>query len=248
MKEPVRHHYIPQFILKNFCFKKKTLYYYDKSSKAILVKKTDEIFMARNLYRDEINHFDNPTEIEIKMSRFENEIAKLINDKFLRDNEIIITKLEEDILRLFVSIMALRNKRTSKQFSRDMGDKTKDFYTMFQADGNFNDLYKRNLSYILDCRSILEVGKHDKIDQPFKYFMLRDGFMNYEGVEADLLKELLKNPINMLPFMLYFVVLERRGNIDFIIGDNYPPLINGTLDNGKKNSIYIHYVLYQTAG
>lgn len=55
--------------------------------------------MTRNLYSDEINHSDNPTEIETKMSKFENEIAKLISDKFLNDSEIIISKEEEEKLR-----------------------------------------------------------------------------------------------------------------------------------------------------
>ena len=235
---PIKHHYVPQFMLKNFCFKDKLFYYYDKAKNITSVKRTDEIFLTRNLYRDEINHSDNPTEIETKMSKFENEIAKLINDKFLNDSEIIISKEEEEKLRLFISVMSLRNNRTAKQFSGNMSDAAKDFYTMFQVNGDFNDLWKRNLSLILDCRSIPEVGKHDKIDLPFKYFMLRDGFMNYEGVEADLLKELLKNPLNMLPFMLYFVVVERRGQKDFVIGDNYPPLINGTLDSGKEQHLY----------
>ena len=53
---PIKHHYVPQFMLRNFCFKDKLLYYYDKAKNITSVKKTDEIFMTRNLYRDEINH------------------------------------------------------------------------------------------------------------------------------------------------------------------------------------------------
>ena len=30
--EPIRHHYIPQFILKNFCFEERRLYYFDKQT------------------------------------------------------------------------------------------------------------------------------------------------------------------------------------------------------------------------
>ena len=56
-KEPVRHHYIPQFILRNFCFNDRDdLFYFDKKDSQISVKKTRDIFMVRNLYRDEINN------------------------------------------------------------------------------------------------------------------------------------------------------------------------------------------------
>ena len=36
---PIKHHYVPQFMLKNFCFKDKLLYYYDKVKSITLIKK-----------------------------------------------------------------------------------------------------------------------------------------------------------------------------------------------------------------
>lgn len=55
--EPIRHHYIPQFILRNFCFNDRgDLFYYDKENSKTSVKNTRDIFMVRNLYRDEINN------------------------------------------------------------------------------------------------------------------------------------------------------------------------------------------------
>ena len=73
-KEPIRLHYIPQFILRNFCFNDRgDLFYFDKENSKTTVKSTRDVFMARNLYRDEINSPDEPAKIEKDMARFENE-------------------------------------------------------------------------------------------------------------------------------------------------------------------------------
>ena len=64
MKEAVRHHYIPQFILRSFCGDNGYLSYFDISQQRIVEKKTEEVFMARNLYRDTVNNPDDPVKIE----------------------------------------------------------------------------------------------------------------------------------------------------------------------------------------
>lgn len=52
--EPIRHHYIPRFILRNFCFdlEEKLLYYYDRGKHELSKKRMQDVFMVRNLYRD----------------------------------------------------------------------------------------------------------------------------------------------------------------------------------------------------
>ena len=66
MNEAKRHHYIPQFILRNFCFDKSRtlLNYYDKNTKKTSIKHSKDVFMDMHLYRDEINHQNRPTTIE----------------------------------------------------------------------------------------------------------------------------------------------------------------------------------------
>ncbi len=236
--EPKRHHYIPQFILRNFCFKNKRLYYFDKSKNTASVKQTDEIFMTRNLYRDEINHMNNPTEIEAKLAKYEDEVATLIKHRFLNEDEFVLSESEEDKLRLFISIMAIRNEKSLHQFKNVEDNINKDFYTMYQTNGDFTDLWKRNISHILDCRSIKEILENEKIDKPFKYFMVRDGYLNCEGIDESLFSALQKNWFAMRNFILYLVVMERRGDKDFIIGDNYPPIITGTSNNDKEMHLY----------
>ena len=84
-KEPIRHHYIPQFILRNFACDndKKHVCYYDKESRSILEREIREVFMERNFYRDVINCKDKPVQIEHDLSVYEREIAELIKAKFL---------------------------------------------------------------------------------------------------------------------------------------------------------------------
>lgn len=217
-KEPIRHHYIPQFILRNFCFNDNNdLYYYDKESQKTTVRNTRDVFMEKNLYRDEINHSDNPTKVEKDLARFENEISQIINGRFLNDKEITLTFDEEKRLRIFLAIMGFRSKNASNIFSQNASRQDKEFYSYFQGNDNLQDFWKRNLGYIINCRTVEEILNHENIDPPIKFFFQRDtlGF-----------------------FGMYFVVVERKENEDFIIGDAYPVIDNGLLGNGLQVPIY----------
>ena len=217
-KEPVRHHYIPQFILKNFCFDDRDdLFYFDKKASHISIKKTRDIFMVRNLYRDEINNPGEPTKIEKDMARFEGEAAKIITGKFLNGDEISITLEEDEKMKLFFAIMSFRSSVTSDKFGDGASEENKAFYSKYQKDGNLSDFWKRNLGNLVNCRSLKEVWEHKGIDDPIKLFFRRDTL----GL-----------------FGLYFVVAERRGPIDFIISDAYPTIIDGVTDWELKLMLY----------
>ena len=217
-REPVIHHYIPQFILRNFCFDdRRHLFYYDKKTSETSKRKTKEIFMVRNLYRDDINNIENPTKIESDMARFENEVAQIITKRFLDENDISITLDEDEKLKLFFAIMAFRSKTTSDKFGIGASDENKTFYSMYQKNGNLSDFWKRNLGNVVNCRSLREVLSHKEIDDPIKFFFIRDTF----GV-----------------FGLYFIVAEKRGHIDFIISDVYPTVVYGVMDEGMELPMY----------
>ncbi len=218
-KEPIRHHYIPQFILKNFCFDtdRTQLLYFDKRTSTISIKQPRDIFMVKNLYRDDINNSDDIMKIEKDMARFESETAKIIAEKVLKKDEIILTVDEDERLKLFFAIMALRSKSTSKMFSTEVSGKNKAFYSIYQKNGNFDEFWKRNLGNLINCRSMREVCEHKKIDAPIKAFFLRDTY----GLTG-----------------LYFAVAERRGPLEFLISDVYPTLITGTTVWGAELHMY----------
>ena len=110
-KEPIRHHYIPQFILRNFACDndKKLVRYCNKESLYISECETSEIFMERNLYRDEINCKDKPVQIEHDLSVYEREVAELVKAKFLDKRKIELTEEEDSAIKLFFAIMSFRN-------------------------------------------------------------------------------------------------------------------------------------------
>lgn len=215
--EPIRHHYIPQFILKNFCFEDKRLRYFDKQTGCIAVKDTRDIFMVRNLYRDEINYAADPAKIEKDLADYEREVAPIIRERFLTEREIFLTDEEDAKLRLFFAIMGFRSLNARLCFGEKISKQSKTFYKQYQADGNILDLWKRNLGYIVQCRSFEEVWKHPHIDDPMKLFFRRDT-IGYFGK--------------------YIAVVEANEESAFVIGDIYPVVIQGILPDGLPVDMY----------
>ena len=220
-KEPVRHHYIPRFILRAFCDENGCLSYYDLAKHRVEEKKTEEVFMARNLYRDTINNPDNPTKIEADLARFEQEVAPLIKRFLSEEGEVKLSVEEDDKLKLFFAIMSFRSENVKDMFSDSATDSFKNFYSFYQEDGNLNDLWKRNLGELVNCRSLKEVLQNPGIDQPIKLFMRRDT----EGL-----------------FGMYFIPAEVRGSEDFVISDCYPAVFQGSSkDEMIKLNMYLVY-------
>ena len=88
-------------------------------------------------------------------------MAVLLNGKFLKDDEIVITKEEEESLKLFFALMGFRSIHAYKLFS-DLMSRGDNFYSIWQPNGNFNDFWKRNLGYLVKCRSIKDVQNNQE--------------------------------------------------------------------------------------
>ncbi len=220
MNEPKRHHYIPQFILRNFCFDNANhLYYFDKKDESVSIKETREVFMTPNLYRDEINHPENKTKLERDFAVFEREVAEIIKGRFICDSDIVISKDEEEKLRFFFALMGFRSKNTSELFDNLSVD-SKKFYKQYQDNGDFTDLWKRNLEHLANCRSLDDVIADSFIDEPIKMFMQRDT----KGITGK-----------------YISVVSCEEPYEFVISDAYPVEVRGDLINGVQLEIYSVY-------
>lgn len=217
MNEPKRHHYIPQFILRNFCFDSEHIYYYDKNTEETTVKEPKDVFMSLNLYRDEINHPKNPTAIEKDFARFECEMSEIINGHFFKETDVIITKEDQEKLMLFLALMGFRSKTTSDTFGDHSTEENRQFYSVYQKNGDLSDLWKRNLGILVNCRSFKEIIDNPDIDDPVKAFMQRDIY-GYFG--------------------RYFSVVECREPYEFVIGDAYPTAVFAELTNGNRIEMY----------
>ena len=160
--KPVKHHYIPQFILRNFLNDNDKLYYYNKSDENTIEDYTSNIFMEKNLNKDEINNKDNPMWIEEELSYFEIKVAPIIK-KFNTENEIVI--LPEDIfkLRIFLFIMMFRSKHVRDEFLR-FNENDIEIYKLFQDFENAEDLWKKNLAALTQCKNINDIKKFKDIN------------------------------------------------------------------------------------
>ena len=146
MGEPIRHHYIPQFILRNFCCNNDSeVRYCCKQTETISVLNTREVFMERNLYRDEANSPNDPTKIERDFAEFEREVSIIIKNKLLSEDEVVLNMEEDSKFRCFFALMGFRSERVRTNFERGLCKSSKDFYSHYQKDGNFLDFWKRNL-------------------------------------------------------------------------------------------------------
>lgn len=205
-KEPIRHHYIPQFILKNFCFDDNgNTFYKDVKSNRKSVKQIRDIFMEKNLYRDTINS-DNPVQIEEDFARFESEVARIIKEKFLDLEEFVLTRLENEKLKLFFALMAFRSKSTQELFKKGLSKESKKIYVNWQHNKNFECFWKKNLGKLVKCRSLEDVINNTEIDEPIKVFLTRDTF----GF-----------------FGKYFCIVEPKSLGEFVLSDCYPVVFSG---------------------
>ncbi|MBQ7670383.1 MAG: DUF4238 domain-containing protein [Clostridia bacterium] len=215
--EPVRHHYIPQFILRKFCDDQGFLSYLDKESGRILQKEPKDIFVSRNLYRDEVNYPEDRMKIENAFSAYESEISKLINERILKEKDVIISLDENESLKLFFALMGFRSKRVGDKFSIKNSDGSDIIHKLYEKNGDLTDFWKRNLGHLVNCRSFIQVNDRPDIDEAIKIFMLRDTF-GYFGK--------------------HFALIESDESSGFVIGDAYPTVIYGVLPNGIREELY----------
>lgn len=223
--ESYKHHYIPQFIIRNFSLRGDGFVkFYNMKKKEITNKPTEEIFYYNNLYRDEKNHPENPIKIEEDLAKFECEIASILK-KFYSGNEIIISREDEEKLKLFFAIMAYRNRKAKKIFSENADPKIVEMYKPYLKNENFDDLWKKNLGIAVNCRSLKEVLDSNEIIDPFKASLFVMSF----GVTGT-----------------HLIVVERRGGEDFILGDSYPYFQTALHEDGSRWPLLNYYVISPT--
>jgi hypothetical protein len=172
--------------------------------------------MQKNLYRDEINQPKEPTKIETDAAKFENEASQIIKH-FREDDEFVLSYEDSEKLKLFFAIMGFRAKRVGERFADGEAKPFLEIYSKYQKNEDYLDFWKRQLGYLMNCRSYNEVIIHSDIADPIKLFMRRDTYGLYGT---------------------YFVLLEKRGSEEFVITDTYPTVIFGSGPNISRMNMY----------
>lgn len=196
--EARKHHYIPRFILKNFNDDNGQVNYWDIEKSQLEKRNIKSIFMNRDMYRDELLNKNDPTQIETKFSIFECEISELISNKILNKDEILLKRHELEKLRIFLTLLSFRSNSRMDQYKNDKFDEsTRTVLLDFQPDGNFEELWKRELDILASCRTYKEINESNIIDPIIKQDFIND-LMGY-----------------------YMTIVDARGG-EFLLSDIYP--------------------------
>ncbi len=213
-KSYVRQHYIPQFILKNFCHdqRKDKVFFFEVGENEYSSEFVSNVFMEKCLY----STAENSVKIEESLARFEAEIAPIFR-KLSQDPEICLTFAEDERLRIFLSLLAFRAVNTRNQFV-NMSDFSKALYSGSPDNTGMRDLWLNNVHLLSQHRTIKEILTDPAVSSPLKNFIKQE-FSTF-----------------------YMCLLERRGNVDFHISDCYPVVMNGeVLLHGKVSNLPIYY-------
>lgn len=214
-KSHVRQHYIPQFILKNFCYdtNKEKVFFFEAGEDEYSSLYVSNIFMEKYLY----SKAEDKIAIEESLAKFEADVAPIFK-KLNNDNEIRLTFSEDERLRVFLSLLAFRAASTRDQFE-NMSELSKELYGRSTVDMDMKDIWLQNVHLVSQCRSIKEVLNNPQISSPLKIFITNE-FSAF-----------------------YMCVLERRSSVDFLISDCYPVVMNGEgiLPNGMSFNLPIYY-------
>lgn len=220
-QESKRHHYIPQFILRNFQDENSQVSYWDIENSKLEKRNTRSVFMNMNMYRDEINHQDNPTSIESTLAVFEQEIAELIKGKFLTSNEVVITREELEKLRIFLSLLSFRSNSRMEQYrNSNFSASTRKILENYSPEG-FEDLWKREVEELAKCRSYADVQSNEVVDPIIK----TDFFNDLKG--------------------MYMTLVDARGG-EFLLTDIYPTLEIFPVQPGINLHMHCFYPLSPT--
>ena len=114
--KPKKHHYVPQFILRNFCVgDNKRIYVFDKKKTNVFASSTKNIAHENNFYKDDDMGYQEST--ELKLGILENKCA-LIFERIISEESLInINKIERVMICLFVTVQLTRTKSTREFLS-----------------------------------------------------------------------------------------------------------------------------------
>lgn len=119
--EPKKHHYVPQFLLRNFSLgKKKRLYVFDKKTSKSFPSHVIDSGHENHFYRDE--HLGYESDIEVKLSNLEDKCAPII-EKIISEQSIAgLSESEISLICLFTAVQMTRTNKT-REFLSELNQK-----------------------------------------------------------------------------------------------------------------------------
>jgi len=146
---PKNHHFVPQFILRNFTYESNNIYLYKLDSKELSSSKIMYKYSKPNLYKS-LNEND-IMYIERKFSELENKASKIISNIIHEKQRIFLNKTDLYLLKKFFFLLDFRSEKRRNQYKNANFDYlTKVSLGGFVSGENYLDLWIRELKYLLD--------------------------------------------------------------------------------------------------
>lgn len=226
----VNSHYVPQFILRNFCVENK-ITYCDLDNKKAELRNTRSVFSEKGYYPDGIE--------KDLCDKIERLFADLYHKKLENArNAIVLTADELFILKKYLIVTSIRYRYEYTDAESALADK---LGNAFKID------FLENLNKILNCETLEEI---------FKYLKIMDEFLDPDNFDE--LKE--NTDVNVLLWSevkdvlnSYIVFVKARGNEKFLIPDIGKGVCEGPISRKKMTATletairYNEPILFQIA-
>lgn len=184
------HHYIPQFILRNFAIdvhrakhsEKRAIKVYFISKNKTMIRNIRRCYGITNMYKD-VNNKDDSMFIEKNLCKLEASVSKIIHRMKESVEQFTINKVELDELTRFLFIMYYRKNVQYSQYlagNFDVNAKSDiEVYMKRKGFASYNDVWLYNINQVLIAEKNNEALFIDKMYSLARkqYFMIRKSTM-----------------------------------------------------------------------
>ena len=194
MNDHIKQHYIPQFIIKNFCKTDKKTYFFDVSNKSITQKFPNDIFEEKYLYEYSQDKKESINKIELDLAKFETEVGNVIK-QFLINYSVSVSFEESEMLKYFFFIMILRSKFMLSSHNKEILEFNQQSFPDI-TEKELDEFYKENLEKLVNCRTLMDINE-----------TINTQFIQYAA---------------MMLVNKHLVLFECGDKLEFVLGDAYP--------------------------
>ena len=194
MNDHIKQHYIPQFIIKNFCKTDKKTYYFNVSNKSITQKFPNDIFEEKYLYEYSQDKKENVNKIELDLAKFETEVGNVIK-QFFANYSVSVSFEESEMLKYFFFIMILRSKFMLSSHNKEILELNQQSFPDI-TEKELDEFYKDNLEKFVNCRTLMDLNETINVQ-----------FIQYAAT---------------MLIGKHLVLFESGDKLEFVLGDAYP--------------------------
>lgn len=117
---PVNHHYVPQFLLKNFSIDKEMIFLYRIKEQQLVNRNIKFNYSKDNLYKNVSE--DDIMIVEKLFSELERKVSEIIKRILESKNQIVLNRVEVESIKRFLYLMEFRSKRRKWQYENKYFD------------------------------------------------------------------------------------------------------------------------------